>query len=210
MKKKICKNPSCKKQFEPERFAQAVCSWQCGIERSRDDAKKKKAKEEKEARKKHREDKERILRKPELEAKLKRILHEIVRLVDSDLPCVCCGEFANERDFALGGDYDAGHYRSVGSLPYLKLDLRNIHRQRKYCNNQNGRGGNYKSYELGLIARYGNELVDWLNGPHQAPHHTRDDLRNMIVEYRKILNIIRKGDKSVREFYRIELRKLPE
>lgn len=178
------------------------------MERKRNDDKKKLRDAEKAERKKLRERKQAILTKPELEKKLMPVIHEIVRLIDEDLPCICCGEYAGEKDFMLGGQYDAGHFRSVGSMKYLKFDLRNIHRQRKYCNSKNGLGGNYQQYEKGLIARYGQDLVDWLNGPHESHHYTHDDIRQMILKYRAILKDIKNGGFAKREFYRIELRKL--
>ncbi|STV05254.1 protein NinG [Klebsiella pneumoniae subsp. ozaenae] len=67
---------------------------------------------------------------------------------------------------------DCGHFKTVGAYPELRFEERNAHKQCKSCN---AGAGKYtakeatvaQQYEAGLIARYGQEYVDWLNGPHE-------------------------------------------
>jgi len=112
---------------------------------------------------------------------------KMIRLLDKGRPCISCG-----RD-QCGSFWDAGHYRSVGACTELRIDPRNCHLQGSGCNRANRRPdkNNAKGaetiaqeYEARLRDRYGNEMVDWLNGPHEMPRWRDDDLRAL----RKVFN----------------------
>ena len=152
---------------------------------------------------------EKLLTKRDWEKKLVSALHSLIRIVDDGLPCVCCGEAPGREDVMRGGLWDAGHYRSVGSTRELKFDPRNIHRQRKYCNSANGKGGNYAMYRKGLISRYGQEFVEWLDGPHEMPRMTIPEIREKIDFYKAAIADIKKNGEPARLKWRVELRKLP-
>ena len=68
---------------------------------------------------------------------------------DKDLSCISCGKPASNTP----NDWDAGHYRSVGSAPHLRFNVLNIHKQCKHCNQY--LSGNIVMYRLGLIDRIG-------------------------------------------------------
>lgn len=69
--------------------------------------------------------------------------------------CVSCGEPYRG---AYGGAFDAGHYRSVGSAPHLRMYLPQIALQCVRCNRH--LGGNAVEFRRGLVARIGLDAVE--------------------------------------------------
>ena len=97
--------------------------------------------------------------------------NKYIRLRDADQPCISCGKHHQ-------GQYHAGHYLSVGSHPELRFDERNIYKQCAPCNNH--LSGNLINYRKRLVELKGQELVDWLEGPHEPLKLTIDDCKALI------------------------------
>lgn len=113
--------------------------------------------------------------------------NQFIRLRDRDEPCISCGE-PNPPDLH-GGQWDCGHFLSVGSHPELRFEERNAYKQCKSCNAGAGKFSHKNNtvtqkYELRLIEKFGQELVDWLRGPHEIPHWKREDYIRIRDEYR--------------------------
>lgn len=108
----------------------------------------------------------------------KRAFHEFVRIRDlyAGFTCICCLRPL------VPGEYDAGHFRSVGSSPHLRFDERNVHSQTKHCNRW--KGGRYFEYEKGLRARMGDSFVDELKADQMPRKHTIDDLKELRKFYK--------------------------
>jgi hypothetical protein len=111
-----------------------------------------------------------------------------IRTRDNDKPCISCGE-TNPRDLH-GGQWDCGHFKTVGAHPELRFEELNAHRQCKSCNAGSSKyaakGATVaQQYESNLIMRIGQEAVDWLNGPHETKNYRRDDFISIRDEYRK-------------------------
>lgn len=102
--------------------------------------------------------------------------------------CISCG--ANCGATAVGGDGDAGHFRSRGSAPHLRFDERNCHLQCKKCNRY--LSGNVANYRIGLIERIGLDAVDALESDQEPRNHTIDDLREIKARYTKLANDLKK------------------
>jgi hypothetical protein len=83
---------------------------------------------------------------------------------------------------SIGGGYDCGHYRSVGSAPHLRFDERNAHAQRKQCNRWGS--GRAVDYRIGLIKRIGLEKVEALESDQTVKKYTIDDLKSIISAYK--------------------------
>ena len=81
-----------------------------------------------------------------------------VRARDKDDACVSCGNYV--LDDQIGGGWDAGHYRSVGSAPHLRFNLHGCHKQCVKCNRY--LSGNVAEYRKGLIKKIGIEKVEAL------------------------------------------------
>ncbi len=83
--------------------------------------------------------------------------NRFIRLRDAGKPCISCGN-ANPSI-----KYDAGHYVPAGSCTALRFNEYNVNLQcSQYCNVH--RSGNRIPYRAGLIEKYGQEVVDFLDG----------------------------------------------
>jgi len=114
-----------------------------------------------------------------------------IRYRDKGKPCICCGEPLTLN--AVGGGYDCGHYRSVGSAPHLRFDECNAHAQRKQCNRW--RSGNAVDYRLGLIKRIGLEAVEDLEANNDPRKYSIDELKAIKASYAAKLKELRNAAK---------------
>jgi hypothetical protein len=114
-----------------------------------------------------------------------------IRARDAGKTCICCPRPL--RAEAVGGGFDCGHYRSVGSAPHLRFDERNAHGQTKQCNRYGA--GRAVDYRIGLIARIGLDQVEALEAD-QAPRMFRaEELIAIKAEYRaKLKTLLGNGD----------------
>lgn len=120
---------------------------------------------------------------PQLKAEAQAAFNAYIRARDAHQPCICCGLPLSSGD--VGGSYDCGHYRSVGSAPHLRYDERNAHGQRKQCNRWGA--GRAVDYRIGLIARIGLEAVEALESDNTTRKWTREELIAIRNEYRQKL-----------------------
>lgn len=133
--------------------------------------------------------KEAIKTIPELIKEAQHAFNAYIRARDRDQPCICCGLPLAAGD--VGGAYDCGHYRSVGSAPHLRYDERNAHAQRKQCNRWGA--GRAVDYRIGLIARIGQAAVKALEADNAVRRWTREELAAIRDEYRQKLKQLTKG-----------------
>ncbi len=168
-RQKRCK--FCKNKFVPVRALQQTCATaECSYGLVKINSAKKKAKE-------YRETKERLKSRQDWLKEAQASVNRYIRLRDEGSPCISCGRHHQ-------GQYHAGHYRSVGANPEMRFNESNIHAQCAPCNNH--KSGNIIDYRLGLIARYGVEYVDALEGPHEARHYTIDEIKEIKYRYSKL------------------------
>lgn len=99
-------------------------------------------------------------------------LNAYVRARDYGAPCISCGQVV---------ELQAGHYRSVGAAPELRFEEMNVHGQCQTCNID--KGGNRLAYRVGIAARYGQHMLDALDGPHEAQHYNVEQLRRIRARY---------------------------
>ena len=83
----------------------------------------------------------------------------VVHVRDKDQPCCTCGT-TNPLI-----KYDCGHFLSRGARPDLRFELTNMHRQCSTVCNVYGSGKRAEYTEF-IRNKYGQEHLDWLNGPH--------------------------------------------
>lgn len=105
-----------------------------------------------------------------------RAVNAFVRIRDHDEPCISCSNHSNSTT-GIGGRYDAGHYRSVGSCPELRFNTWNIRKQCKRCNDY--LGGNPIEYRIRLIVLIGKDRIEWLEGHHELKKYSIDDLERI-------------------------------
>ncbi|MGV3068760.1 recombination protein NinG, partial [Proteus mirabilis] len=98
--------------------------------------------------------------------------NQFIRLRDRNEPCISCGE-TNPPDLH-GGQWDWGHFLSVCAPRECRFEERNAYKQCKACNAGAGKYSHKNAtvtqkYELRLVERFGQELVDLLRVPHEIP-----------------------------------------
>lgn len=112
-----------------------------------------------------------------------------IRLRDASQLCICCAKQLGGA--AIGGGYDCGHYRSVGSAPHLRFDERNAHAQRKQCNRYGA--GRAVDYRIGLIARLGLSVVEALESDSTIRKFNIEELKYIKQKYRVMLKNLQKS-----------------
>jgi len=132
-----------------------------------------------------------------------QVFNRMIRLLDEGKPCISCGRSQ------CGSYWDAGHYRSVGSCPETRFDPRNCHIQGSGCNRANRRPDKNSAkgaetiaqeYEARLRDRYGDSMVDWLNGPHEMPRWRDEDLRALRKVFAAECRRLEKGEEPSRDW----------
>ena len=173
IKSKKCKQ--CGAEFVPMRSTAVACSYICAKlwvdARSEKLAKQREQIAKKIDRQLTKERKEALKTLRDWKKDVQTWCNKYIRLRDADQPCISCGKHHQ-------GQYHAGHYLSVGSHPELRFDERNIYKQCAPCNNH--LSGNLINYRKRLVELKGQELVDWLEGPHEPLKLTIDDCKVLI------------------------------
>ena len=116
-----------------------------------------------------------------------KAFNDFIRFRDKDLTCICCGLPLGDQK--LGGGYDAGHYRSVGSAPHLRFNEDNCHAQRKICNQYGS--GRAVDYRIGLIKKIGIQRVEALECDNKSRKYTIEELKDLVQFYRKKLKTLK-------------------
>lgn len=199
-KARKCAVKSCRKQFMPDKPFVVWCSEDCGTEiaqaklakvKAAQSAAAKRAKKAERAGDRAKREEQKTL--PELLAEARTEFNRFIRLRDHDKPCICCGKFPRVSHLT-GGEWDAGHYRSVGSAGHLRFNEDNVHRQRKQCNRDGA--GRAVDYRIGLIARIGLERVEALENNNAVHKWTKDEVRAIRDTYRAKANQLAKELKA--------------
>jgi hypothetical protein len=169
-----------------------VCSNSCGYELSQKKLLKKKKAEEKERK---REDKKRLDELNETipfwTKKVQKVFNQYIRLRDEKEPCISCGN-ENIKHSDIGGLWDCGHYRSVGSSPELRFEELNAHRQCKYCNSY--LSGNVVEYRKRLKLKIGVEALEKIESNHEPKRYRVNDLKELYKIYADKVKELKSGD----------------
>lgn len=131
-------------------------------------------------RKKDRERKEKLKTRSDYMKEAQIAFNAYIRERDKHKPCICCGKVLPLD--AVGGGFDCGHYRSVGSAPHLRFDERNAHGQLKQCNRYGS--GRAVDYRIGLIKRIGVAVVMAIEADNEPKHYTIEDLKGIRDHFR--------------------------
>ena len=188
-KQKTCR--VCKEKFTPFRFGQVVCTnnnFKCAREYGNNQREKRDAKEKKEFRMETKRLKTE-LNKSNYKHWLKKAqpaFNKFIRIRDKDEPCISCGRTVEQVEAEDGwmsrGQWDCGHYLTVGGFPELRFNEDNAHKQCKRCNassNSFSRKGRttHDEYRINLIKKIGIDRVERIEGPHEPKHYSADDLK---------------------------------
>jgi hypothetical protein len=136
------------------------------LEKKRLELQRRQAAEQKRALRKRKE----ALKTPtELEQECRRIVQKIARIRDRHDGCISCDKGPNWQ-----GQWHGSHFRSVGACSALALNLWNIHKACSVCNNH--KSGNLEGYRPRIIAKLGQERVDWMLAQNQIVRRSREYL----------------------------------
>lgn len=176
-KPKTCK--VCRTNFEPRLPMATVCSPMCALSLARS----KRAKAEKVAQVKDRRETkaklDAIRTKPQLVALAQKAFNSYVRARDAGKPCISCG--TPLADTGIGGAFDCGHYRSVGSAVHMRFVEDNAQGQCKHCNRH--LAGNHVAYRAGLKDRIGERQLDLLERDQTLRKYTKEGLIEIARHY---------------------------
>jgi hypothetical protein len=109
---------------------------------------------------------------PDLIKEAQTAFNAWVRARDADERCISCGVLLSRE--AIGGGFDAGHYRSRGSAAHLAFHEDNCHGQCKRCNRYGA--GMAVDYRIGLVRRIGVERVEALEASNAPKKWERGEL----------------------------------
>lgn len=181
MKKcRMCRNP-----FRVVRSTQAVCSVDCAKAYAAKVAAQKAARAKREERVATRVAKEKVKTRGTHLKELQAAFNAWIRMRDAGLPCISCG-----RPASWQGQWDAGHFRSVGSNPASRFDPLNVNKQCGPCNVH--LSGNLILYRVNLIKKIGLAEVERLEGPHLPLKLTLPEILEMKAFYRAEVRRLKK------------------
>ena len=169
----------CKTSFTPARMGAKVCSSGCALTlgpSSRAKALKRALIVDKRETKQKLDD---MRRKPVLVKLAQIAFNAFIRARDAGKPCISCGKFLVAH--ALGGGFDCGHYRSVGSAVHMRFVEDNAHGQCKYCNRH--LSGNHVAYRAGLIERIGLRSVELIESDQTLRKYAKEGLIEIARHY---------------------------
>ncbi|HDR1925715.1 TPA: recombination protein NinG [Pasteurella multocida] len=191
-KPKVHRCKVCGNYFVKNKSTQKVCSVDCAIKISKEEARKKREKIQRSERlatkKRMTALKEKNKTHNELIKDAQEAVNKYIRARDVNQCCISCGTPLIAEQ--LGGGFDAGHYRSRGSAPHLRFYTLNIHGQCKKCNRYHG--GNYHQFRIGLIERLGVEKVEQIEADQRPRHYSKDDLRRIKKIFNKKARMLEK------------------
>jgi hypothetical protein len=187
-KPKTCKARGCVQQFVPRAMSHVACCGACAHSIVRAKREQEEQRKRSDERKADRAKREALKTRSDHMKEAQREFNRYIRLRDARQPCICCGQPLGLGE--IGGAYDCGHYRSVGSAPHLRFDERNAHAQRKQCNRYGA--GRAVDYRIGLIQRIGLDSVHALERDQLPRRYTADDLKAIRDTYRAKANALQK------------------
>ena len=163
-----------------------VCSYACGVTLAQRLSEKRKAKEAKESKRKHADDKRRTKRKSDLMREAQAAFNAWIRERDKHLPCVSCGRPSDGMH-----QRHAGHYMTTAAHSELRFDENNVHAQCSVCNNH--LSGNLLGYRAELIQRIGIAEVERLETSNATASYSRELLENIKRLYSAKVRESRRG-----------------
>jgi hypothetical protein len=177
IKQKTCK--VCRTAFTPARPMARVCSPICAIEAVKQKNEKTAKAAQVADRRETKAKLDAITTKPDLVKKAQAAFNKFVRARDAGKPCISCGKPLQAA--TIGGAFDCGHYRSVGSAVHMRFVEDNAHGQCKHCNRH--LAGNHVAYRAGLIERIGLHSVEQIERDNTLRKYTHEGLIEIAKHY---------------------------
>jgi hypothetical protein len=170
----------CKDLFTKTRPLQVVCSPGCALVLAKGKVEKTKELVAKAERKVTKAKLDAMRTKPQLVKLAQTAFNAFIRARDAGKPCISCGvQLPSE---TVGGAFDCGHYRSVGSAPHMRFVEDNAHGQCKHCNRH--LAGNHVEYRKRLFDRIGERNVELIENDNTTRKYTKEGLEEIARHYR--------------------------
>lgn len=167
----------CKSWFTPFSTTQKCCTYPCAMKKVVQDR-------EKADRKEYRVKKEALKTLSDHLKDTQAVVNAYIRERDKDLPCISCNRHHK-------GQYQAGHYRSIGAAPQLRFNEDNINKQCTACNNH--KSGNAVEYRINLVKKIGQKRVEALENNNTPALFTIEDAKRIKAVYREKLKALVKN-----------------
>ena len=178
-KPKTCK--VCRTSFTPRLPMATVCSPFCALTLGRSKTAKLKKIAEVKDKRETKEKLDAIRTKPQLVALAQKAFNSFIRARDAGKPCISCGKPL--ADSGVGGAFDCGHYRSVGSAVHMRFVEDNAHGQCKHCNRH--LSGNHVAYRAALLVRIGERQLELLECDQTLRKYAKEGLLEIARHYRE-------------------------
>lgn len=177
IKQKTCRECKCK--YIPKRILSPVCeSYECKVGYAI------KAAQKSAISRKKREQRETKVKLDGLKTRQEHLkdaqqwVNKYVRLRDRYQGCISC-----DKPTDWGKQWHASHFRSTKAASAVRFNLWNIHKSCSVCNNW--LSGNLSEYEPRLIAKIGQEKVDWLKSQNQTVTYSIEYLKRLKGIFKK-------------------------
>lgn len=173
---KVCRDP-----YVPRRSLQSVCEkLSCAIAQGRKQLRRSQDMARKAQRRETAERKVKLRTRRDWIKRVQAAFNAFIRERDKGQTCICCDRPLTAE--AIGGGFDCGHYRSVGSAPHLRFVEDNAHGQTKQCNRYGA--GRAVDYRIGLIKRIGLARVEALEADQEPRKYTIPELIELERHYK--------------------------
>ncbi len=115
--------------------------------------------------------------------------NKYIRERDYGKPCIACGT-TNQYEGITGSSWDASHYRSRGSAPYLRFHLLNCAKCCTRCNRE--LSGNIVEMRKGMLTWLGEDRLAELEADNTRKQYRISDLKRIKSIFRRRANLYRK------------------
>lgn len=189
LKTRKCK--VCKTVFQKKTPLHSICSGACATKHLIAQNEKKKAKALTESKRETKLKLDAMKSINDLIKEAQTAFNAFIRERDKNELCICCDKTYGTNH--LGGDFDAGHYRSRGAAGHLRFNEDNCFGQRKYCNTY--LSGNVQGMRQGMIKRIGIDRVVAIETNNTTHKWTREELVEIKATYKAKLKELKKQER---------------
>jgi hypothetical protein len=176
LKPKTCR--VCKVKYTPRTSLQSVCGYDCSLTYTNLLAEKKKRATELKSRKETKQKLEKFKTITEWANEAQDWVNKYARLRDRFDGCISCDKPPNWH-----GQWHGSHFRSRKAASAVRFNLWNIHKGCSVCNKW--LSGNLSEYEPRLVAKIGQEKVDWLRSQNQTVSYSIEYLKRLKAVFKK-------------------------
>lgn len=122
------------------------------------------------------------------------VANQLAMLLDKGRPCISSGV----PDDGKPRKRNASHFKSRGSNSFLRYSMLNLHAATAHDNNF--KSGNIEGYRKGLLERYGQWIIDYLDNAPRSKVWTSQELTELRRLYNEEIRHIQAGNPATRNW----------